>query len=133
MKRHIWILAIIASLMFFQTALAKEEKENVPQEGGKVVKSLGEVRIPEVFSTRQIKDWQVIDNKNIIIDTYGYGKFKATFAQPCNGIHFTDTIGFLTQGPYSLDHSTTIILSNGETCKITDLVPYAEEDKGEGH
>jgi hypothetical protein len=67
--------------------------------------------------------------KKIIIDTYSYGKFKATFTQACTGIPFTDTIGFMTQGPYALDDSTTIFISNGERCVIKELVPYIEKDK----
>jgi hypothetical protein len=131
MKKYILIFAIISSLIFFQTAIAKEKQERASEDAETTAKPVEKVRIPEVFGTRQIKDWNVIDNKTIIIDTYGYGKFKATFVQPCLGIRFTDTIGFLTQGPYALDDTTTIMVSNGETCRIMDLVPYKEEEKAE--
>ena len=121
-KIIIWI-TIIISLISFQVAKAEESEE-------KTANKVEKIRIQEVFGTRQIIDWQVVDNKNIIIDTYTNGKFKASFTQSCNYIPFTETIGFLTQGPYALDENTTIILSNGEQCVIQELVSYVEEDKG---
>lgn len=129
MKKYPIIFAIISSLMLFQTATAEEKQEKVSDNAEVTANSVEKVRIPDVFGTRQIKDWQVIDNKTIIIDTYSYGKFKATFMQVCLGIPFTDTIGFQTQGPYALDESTTIVLSQGERCRIMELVPYTEKDK----
>jgi len=129
MKKYIILTAIISSLIFTQLATAEEKKDSTSDTPAVTSKPVEKVRIPEVFGTRQIKDWQVIDNKNIIIDTYSYGKFKATFTQACNGIPFTDTIGFMTQGPYALDESTTIFISNGERCVIKELVPYTEKDK----
>jgi len=129
MRKYIILFAIISSFIFFQTATAEEKKGNTSDNAEVTGKPVEKVRIPEVFGTRQIKDWQVIDNKNIIINTYAYGKFKATFAQSCNGIPFTETIGFMTQGPYALDEFTTIFISNGERCVIKELVPYKEKDK----
>jgi hypothetical protein len=129
MRKYIILFAIISCLIFFQTATAEEEKGGTSGNADATVKPVAKVRIPEVFGTRQIKDWQVIDNKTIIIDTYSYGKYKATFMQTCMGIRFTETIGFMTQGPYALDESTTIFLSNGENCVIKELVPYTEKEK----
>jgi len=128
MKKILILITIISSFMFFQMATAEEKKENVSTKVENTGKSVEKVRIPDVFGTRQIKDWQVIDNKNIIIDTSAYGKFKATFMQSCPQISFTETIGFMTQGPYALDENTTIILSNGDKCVIKELVPYTEKD-----
>jgi hypothetical protein len=129
MRNYIILFAIISSFFFFQTAIAEENKEGTSKDAQATVKPVEKVRIPQVFGTRQIKNWQVIDNKTIIIDTYSYGKFKATFTQACAGIPFTETIGFMTQGPYALDEYTTIFLSNGEHCVIKELVPYTEKDK----
>lgn len=129
MKKYIFISMIVLSLVFSLTALAEENQEKTTAKVEDPGKSIEKVRLPEVFGTRQIKDWQVIDNKNIIIDTYSYGKFKATFMQSCTNIPFTETIGFLTQGPYALDENTTIILSNGDRCVIKELAPYTEKDK----
>jgi len=124
MKKTIILISIIFSFISFQPSMAEEAKE-------KSTAKVEKVRIPEIFGTRQIKDWQVIDNKNIIIDTYAHGKYKATFMQVCPQISFTETIGFLTQGPYALDENTTIVLSNGDKCVIKDLVPYTEKDKAQ--
>ena len=129
MKKAIVLIFLIASFLLSQTATAEENKDETDNEPGNTGESVEKVRIPEVFGTRQIKDWQVIDNKNIIIDTYAYGKFKATFTQVCNNIPFTETIGLMTQGPYALDENTTVILSSGEKCVIQELVPYKEKDK----
>jgi len=122
MKKAAILLSIIFSLLTLQPAMAEGTKE-------KSTAQVEKIRIPEIFGTRQIKDWQVIDNKNIIITTYSYGKYKATFTQICPEISFTETIGFMTQGPYALDENTTVVLSNGDKCVIRDLVPYDEKDK----
>jgi len=129
MKKYILVLAIISSLIFFQTAVAEEKQEKASEDEEVATGSVGKTRVPEMFGTRQIENWYVIDNETIIIDTYGFGKFKATFAQPCPGIRFTDTIGFLTQGPYAVDKTTSIMVSTGEICQIKELVPYKEEEK----
>ena len=128
MKRIILFPLIIFTILFFTASCATEKNIKVSSKADASVKPVEKVRIPEIFGTRQIKDWQAIDNKSIIIDTYSYGKYKATFTMICNGIPFTETIGFLTQGPYALDEHTTIVLSNGERCLIKELVPYNEEN-----
>jgi hypothetical protein len=128
MKKYIISFAIISSFIFFQTAIAEENKGGTSEKAEVTSKHVEKVRIPEVFGTRQIKDWQVIDDKTIIIDTYSYGKYKATFTQPCMGIRSTETIGFMTRGPYALDKYTTIFLGDGERCFIQELVPYTEKD-----
>jgi hypothetical protein len=126
MKKLLILIILMSSFVVCQAVFAGDTKE---KETGKSTNTVEKVRIPEIFGTKQIKDWQVIDNKNIIIDTYAYGKFKATFTQACPEVSFTETIGFMTQGPYALDENTTIVLSNGDKCVIKELVPYAEKDK----
>ena len=129
MKRLIFFSIIVYAMILFMASCATEKNLKTSYGADKSVKPVEKVRIPEIFGTKQIKDWQAIDNKTIIIDTYSYGKYKATFTMSCTGIPFTETIGFLTQGPYSLDEHTTVVLSNGERCYIKELVPYNEADE----
>ena len=131
MKRLIQFNIVVISLLLFAAACSTGKNSLMSREGDICVKPVEKVRIPEIFGTRQIKDWYAIDSKTIIIDTYSYGKFKATFTMSCDRIPFTETIGFLTQGPYALDEYTTVVLSDGERCYIKELVPYNEEDEGE--
>jgi hypothetical protein len=133
MKKIIFFPLIVFSILLFTASCATQKNIKVSSKADTSVKPVEKVRIPEIFGTRQIKDWQAIDNKTIIINTYSYGKYKATFTMTCNGIPFTETIGFLTQGPYALDAHTTIVLSNGERCNIKELIPYNEEDEEEGN
>lgn len=129
MRKLILFTIAIFTMMLFSTACAMQKSATVTHEGDICAKPVEKIRIPQLFGTRQIKDWSVIDNKTIIIDTYSYGKFKATFSMSCNGIPYTETIGFLTQGPYMLDEYTTVVLSDGERCYIKELVPYTKKDE----
>jgi hypothetical protein len=129
MRKLILFTIVVFTMMLFSTACATQQNATIIRDGDICAKPIEKVRIPLLFGTRQIKDWSVIDNKTIIINTYSYGKFKATFSMNCTGIPYTETIGFLTHGPYALDEYTTVVLSDGERCYIKELLPYINKDE----
>jgi hypothetical protein len=92
-------------------------------------KKQGAVVIRSTFGSSDIKNWRVLDNRNMVIETYSHGDFLATFTSPCSGLRFTETIGFSTLGPFELDKSTKVILPDGQRCYFKELKPYVAKEK----
>ncbi len=88
-----------------------------------------EARVLESFGSSDISDWYAPDNRTIVINTYSQGRFKGTFMNSCQGIRYAESVGFSTMGPYELDESTNIVLSDGTRCAMRDLVPYSDEEE----
>lgn len=95
-------------------------------------KKQGAVVIHSTFGSNEIKNWRVLDNYNMVIETYSHGDFLATFSRSCSGLRFTETLGFSTLGPFELDKSTKLILPDGQRCHFKELKPYVAEEKPEG-
>ena len=91
----------------------------------------GSVVIHSSMGSPDIKNWRVVDNKTLIIETYRHGELLATFSSPCSGIRFADSLGFSTLGPFELDKSSTVILPDGRRCFIRELEPYVKMEAGE--
>jgi len=89
------------------------------------------VVIHSSMGSPDIKNWRVVDNKTLIIETYRHGDLLATFASPCSGIRFANSLGFSTMGPFELDKSTRIILPDGRWCSIKTLEPYVKLEQKE--
>jgi len=88
------------------------------------------VVIHSSMGSPDIKNWRVVDNKTLIIETYRHGELLATFGSPCSGIRSASSLGFSTLGPFELDRSTHVILPDGRRCFIKELTPYIKlEDK----
>ena len=111
------LIVLLTALAFAGAALAAErpQPERSPS-------------IPATFGHSAIEGWSAPDNRTLIIDTYGYGRFKATLANECRGLRFADVIGFQTFGPVQLDKFTTLRLPHGERCMIKTLEPYPKRD-----
>ena len=125
-------IKIILFTMFLgiSAVLAEEGiQKNGPDEEEVVVieKKDRDVGIHRGFGSSTIRDWYVLDSRNIVIEANGLEKYKATFMNACTGIRFTDSIGLATMGPFELDKSTRIILPDGQRCYIKELVPYTAE------
>jgi len=80
----------------------------------------------------RIYAWQMIDKRNVIIRTYFYGDFKATLAEDCPKSLFKKEIRVEAQWPYEVDEHSTIILSNGDKCRIQKLVPFQNTERFAG-
>lgn len=82
------------------------------------------VVIHSSMGSPDIKNWRVVDNSTLIIETYRHGDLIATFSPSCSGLRHADTIGFSTMGPFELDKSTKVLLPGGNWCFIKELKPY---------
>jgi len=89
------------------------------------------VVIHSSMGSPDIKNWRVVDNKTLIIETYRHGELLATFSMPCTGIRSVSTLGFSTLGPFELDKSTHVILPDGRRCYIKELAPYVKLENGD--
>ncbi len=85
--------------------------------------------VPRSFGSSRIRDWHAPDNLTLIIELIGRQKLKATFMSPCTGIRFTDTLAFVSRGPFELDRHSSVLLPDGQRCFFRDLVVYVEEDE----
>ena len=68
------------------------------------------------------------NNWNVIIKTYFYGDFKATLEEGCPKFSSKNVVGVEAQWPYEVDEHSTIILSNGDKCRIQKLVPFKKTE-----
>jgi len=121
---------LIALLTFTLTAAVYAEgKASSRQEDEMLVieKKPKTVSVPRTFGSSRLRDWFVLDNRNLVVEVTGGRKYKATLMGACHGLRFTDAIGFETSGPFELDRWTTIHLPDGETCYVKELTPYDEE------
>lgn len=129
------LLALCAAFWFFPACLTSTQAVEIEvpvQTGTDPVVGDAQPREPivrESFGSSDIKDWYAPDDRTLIISTYAHGKFKGTFANSCTGIRYTDSLGFSTQGPFELDHSTMIVLPHGQRCFFKDLSSYSDEDE----
>lgn len=107
---------------------ATKQAESTPTEDVRIIERQNRpISIHKSFGSNQIRDWQVLDDNNMVIEAVGRKKYKATFMTPCNGIRYTYVIALANQGPFELDQFTTVILPDGERCPIKELVPYTAE------
>ena len=105
----------------------EDKKEDIPAEAEQTGTSSENVRIPK---GARIFRWKAIDDRNIIIMTYFYGNFKATLAEDSPKFSAKEIIGVEAQWPYELDEHSSILLSNGDKCRIEKLVPYSKKGVG---
>lgn len=90
-----------------------------------------DVVIHSGFGSSGIRNWRVIDDNRLLIETSSHGELVATFMQPCIGIRGAETVGFRTLGPFELDRSTEVILPDGFRCRFKSLRPRNAGDERE--
>src|SRR5690606_19655341 len=81
----------------------------------------------------RVKNWRVVDDSTMVIDTVGHGELVATFMTPCRGIRYAEALGFATMGPFEIDKTTKVVLPDGRRCHFKELKPLLKlEEPGEG-
>lgn len=90
------------------------------------------VVVHSTMGSSAIKNWKVIDNRTLMIETYGHGDLIATFMQPCYGLRAVEFLGFSTFGPFELDKSTKVVLPDGRQCHFKELKRYVPKEDPEG-
>lgn len=78
-----------------------------------------EAQIP--FAKRNIWNWQVVDDKTVLIQDIGGKWYKATLFATCIDLPFADKIGF-DSGPTGTFDKFGAILVRGQRCPLSSLV-----------
>lgn len=92
-------------------------------------KDAADVAIPSGFGSSRVKNWRVVDDSTMVIDTVGHGELVATFMTPCRGIRYAEALGFATMGPFEIDRTTRVILPDGRRCHFKELKPLIKLDE----
>ena len=131
MQRLLFLLSLILITWSIQPVPAQEgENPDQTDEEMLVIEKKPEiVRVPTTYGSSRLRNWFVLDNRNLVIEIDGGNMYQATLMSPCRGLRFTDSLGFATNGPFELDKWITLYLPDGERCFIRELKPY-RADKG---
>ena len=78
-----------------------------------------EVQIP--FAKHSIWNWQVVDDKTVLIQDQGRRWYKATLFAPCIDLSFANQIGFDSSPGGTFDKFSAILV-RGQRCRLTSLV-----------
>lgn len=129
MNRLLRFLMAAAGLLLFAVPVYAVEEANNTEEMTVTEEQPEAVRVPSTFGSSRLRDWHVLDSRNLVIELDNGKKYRASLMSTCHGLRFTETLGFSTQGPYELDKWTTLHLPDGERCHIRELTPYKEAEK----
>lgn len=64
-----------------------------------------------------IRNWEAISDRIVLIEGSHRKWFLATLIAPCNGLRFTETIGFITEANGSFDRFSSILV-RGQKCQL---------------
>jgi hypothetical protein len=78
-----------------------------------------EVQIP--FADRNLWNWQVVDDRTVLIQDRGRKWYKATLFAPCFNLPFTQELGFESNPTGSFDKFSAIRV-RGQRCSLISLV-----------
>jgi uncharacterized protein DUF6491 len=78
-----------------------------------------EVQIP--FAKHSIWNWQVVDDKTVLIQDQGRRWYKATLFGTCVNLSFANQIGFDSSPGGTFDKFSAILV-RGQRCPLTSLV-----------
>jgi Family of unknown function (DUF6491) len=85
-----------------------------------------EVQIP--FAKHSIWNWQVVDDKTVLIQDQGRRWYKATLFGTCVNLSFANQIGFDSSPGGTFDKFSAILV-RGQRCPLTSLVKTAAPPK----
>ena len=117
-KTKTFWLVLAAGLM--SAAAFSSYADNPPQPAAP------EAQIP--FAKRNIWNWQVVDDKTVLIQDIGRKWYKATLFGPCIDLPFAQKIGF-DSGPTGTFDKFGAILVRGQRCPLNSLVETAAPPK----
>jgi hypothetical protein len=126
-KLSLLLLSITAWILVPTEVFAQDATKEAADEIIVIEKKPNIVQVPSTFGSTRLRNWFVLDSSTLVIEIDGDKKYKATLANRCHGLRFTDTLGFATSGPFELDKWTTIYLPDGERCHIRELTPYVAD------
>jgi hypothetical protein len=72
------------------------------------------------FASKNIWNWQVIDNRTVLIETTSHKWYKATLLSPCIDLPYSERIGFQSNADGSFDKFGAI-QTRGTRCPLISL------------
>jgi hypothetical protein len=63
-----------------------------------------------------VRDWRAEGSRAMRIQAANGDWYRATFAAPCRGLAFRDSVGFVTDGLNEIDRFGSVIVGRGERC-----------------
>jgi hypothetical protein len=103
-QRSLSSLPLIAALALGFSAAAWSEEEE-PSRGAEI----------KFVDLGGIRDWRAEGNRALDIQSARGEWYRATFATPCDGLQFRDSIAFVTSGPNVLDRFGSVLV-RGDRC-----------------
>lgn len=127
-----WFVSGIAVLMLVGTSAmadshAKDEKQDKATSHG------NRASIPFADLRGQIRDWRDQGRDAILVEGAGGQWYRAEFMSPCNGLPFSETIGFVLDGTNQVDKFGSIVVRQAggrtEECwfKSFEAIPDPDE------
>ena len=108
--RTIWLLLLGCAM----SAVSLSSRADDPQPP-----AAAEVQIP--FAKHNIWNWQVVDDKTVLIQDNGRRWYKATLFAPCINLSFAERIGFDSSPSGTFDKFSAILV-RGQRCPLNSLV-----------
>lgn len=109
MKSNAWISGALAGLALVSLASHSMAATGAP-----------EASIP--FADHDgIRDWNALDDKGIWVQNNAGKWFYGTFASPCIGLKFENTVGFLPGPTGTLDRWSAVSTHNSGKCRLQSL------------
>ena len=67
----------------------------------------------------RIRNWTVLDDQNLLIESYDGTKYKAEMMGACNGLSFATRLGFSNRGGFkTVDRFSSVQLPDGTKCPL---------------
>ena len=111
-SRSLWLLGTLTGL----AALAGCATPRSPEDNPANLKT--ETASAELRSDR-VRNWTVIDDQTLIIESYDGAKYKAETMGACNGLSFANKLGFSSRGGFKqIDRFSSVLLPDGTKCSL---------------
>src|SRR6185437_732750 len=70
----------------------------------------------------RIRNWTVLDDQTLVIESYDGTRYKAETMGACNGLSFATRLGFSNRGGFkTVDRFSSVLLPDGTRCPLASL------------
>ena len=117
---------ITANVLAASAAFAGDDPAPPPAAAAAAPEPAAEVQIP--FAKHSIWNWQVVDDKTVLIQDQGRRWYKATLFGTCVNLSFANQIGF-DSSPGGTFDKFSAILYRGQRCPLRSLITTSSPPK----
>ena len=111
-SRSLWLLGTLTGLAVMAACATPRAPEDNPAN----IKT--ETASAELRSDR-VRNWTVVDDQTLIIESYEGVKYKAETMGACNGLSFATRLGFSSRGGFKqIDRFSSVLLPDGTKCSL---------------